>query len=51
MPTVEELKKDLWHLCFPGDPFESNAALQDLYEHALIRHRNDLAKLMISPDR
>ncbi len=48
LPTVELLKKDLWDLCFPSDPFESNTSLQDLYEHALIRHKKSLAELMVS---
>src|SRR6266481_162229 len=48
MPTVDVLKKDLWQLCFPNDSFESGTSLQDLYEHALIRHKKDLAELMTS---
>jgi hypothetical protein len=48
MPTVEALKSDLWNLCFPGEVFDSSTGLQDLYEHALIRHSRGLAELMIS---
>lgn len=48
VPSVEVLKKELWGLCFPTDPFEPNTSLQDLYEHALIRHKTALGELMTS---
>ncbi len=46
IPSYEELKRALWDLCFPGDPFEQNTSLQDLYEHALLRHRSQLTAMM-----
>lgn len=48
IPSVEVLKEKLWDLCFPSDPFESGTSLQDLYEHARIRHNPALAELMTS---
>jgi Mrp family chromosome partitioning ATPase len=48
VPSVEQLKKVLWELCFPSDAFESNSSLPHLYEHALIRHKKNLSDLMTS---
>jgi hypothetical protein len=37
----------LWKVCFPDDPFDLNSSLQDLYEHALIRHRKELTDVLL----
>lgn len=46
IPSYSALKERLWNLCFPGDPFDPASGLQDLYEHALQRHRNELKDLL-----
>jgi Mrp family chromosome partitioning ATPase len=48
IPSYDGLKKELWSLCFPGESFDSSASLQDLFEHALLRHRTRLTELMVS---
>ncbi len=45
-PMAPALKRELWSLCFPGEPFDQNASLADLYHAALARHRGDLATLL-----
>lgn len=46
VPSYLTLKKELWALCFPGDPFDEAASLQDLYGHAYLRHRPKLTELL-----
>jgi hypothetical protein len=46
LPSVTELKGRLWELCFPGKEFDNRSSLQDIYEHALLRHGKSLADLM-----
>ena len=46
LPTYAALQKKLWDLCFPGETFEDSSPLQHLFEHALIRHRNELGRLL-----
>jgi hypothetical protein len=38
MPSATRLKEELWKLCFPDDPVDSNSALQSVYEAALMRN-------------
>lgn len=40
------IKERIWDLCFPGEKFDPATGLQDLYEHALQRHRKDLKDLL-----
>ncbi len=47
IPSYGQLKEGLWNLCFPADPFDSGSNLQDLYDHALLRHRKQLSELLI----
>jgi hypothetical protein len=46
VPTVWELKKKLWTICFPGENFDESVRLPDLFEHALLRNRNALRKVL-----
>ena len=46
IPSYAKLKEALWTLCFPADPFDNGSNLQDLYEHALLRHRKALSDLL-----
>jgi SIR2-like domain len=46
VPSVQELKKEIWNICFPGEAFEAMATLQDLYEEALLRHKTKLGELI-----
>lgn len=48
VPLVLELKESLWRLCFPGREFAHTAALQELFDYALIRHRAELTNLLTS---
>lgn len=42
VPAGDALKRDLWGICFPGQEYEKENSLQDLYEHAFVRHKGDL---------
>ena len=48
IPTVRELREQLWQVCFPADPFNDDSTLQDLYDYALIRKRTALVDLLVS---
>ena len=43
LPSVDELKKILWGLCFPGEPYSSSTSFQNLYESAVRLRRADTA--------
>lgn len=47
IPSYGQLKESIWNLCFPGDLFDPGSNLQDLYDHALLRHQKQLADLLI----
>jgi hypothetical protein len=44
--TVDELKKELWSICFPDEAFELGTTLQDLYDTALRYHKTRLGELL-----
>ena len=46
IPSVSELKREIWSLCFPQDPYEDNTSLTYLYDHALLRHATKLNDLL-----
>ncbi len=46
VPTAQELRDQLWGLCFPGQPVDETSSLPYLYEHALVRHMPALAELL-----
>lgn len=41
-PSVSDLKKVLWALAFPSDPYDEVSSLQDLYDTCLLRHIKEL---------
>jgi hypothetical protein len=43
---VRELKQALWAICFPGIVYDDSTPLQEIFEHALIRHRIQLLDLL-----
>jgi Mrp family chromosome partitioning ATPase len=46
LPGAENISRKIWELCFPSDPFDSNAKLQDIYEVALNHRPRDLSDLL-----
>src|SRR5687768_16307517 len=46
LPSGRQLAERLWELCFPGTPVESDTSLQDVYQEALLRRRDDLRQLL-----
>lgn len=46
VPLVGALRQKLWEICFPGDAFEENSSLQDLYQTARTRHPQKLTETM-----
>src|SRR5262249_40667900 len=55
LPTTEELKRELWQICFPASPVDSAATLGELYAVALARQQVRLSeflqkRLTVDPD-
>jgi len=46
MPSAGRLKEELWKLCFPDAPFDSNSTLQSVYEAALMRNARETKELL-----
>ena len=46
LPTATKLKETLWSICFAETQFDPTTSLQDLYEYALKRNRNQLTELL-----
>lgn len=46
LPSVNDLREELWRLCFGPEPVEADCSLGDVYQLALSRHRDDLAALL-----
>ncbi len=38
VPVGAELREEIWKLAFPGESFESDSSLRDLFEEARLRH-------------
>lgn len=55
LPSADALTHELWSLCYGSDPFDKDTALQDIYEQAATRKRNELIRLLhrrlrVNPD-
>jgi hypothetical protein len=46
IPSTFDLKREIWDLCYPGQPFDESSSLGDLYGAALRRARRDLVELL-----
>jgi hypothetical protein len=46
LPSGPGLRKLLWPICFPGDPFEEGSTLADLYDFAMRRAPSQLSELL-----
>jgi len=46
IPSSQELKREIWQLCYPDDPFDNSCALGDLYAAALQQERAALEYLL-----
>jgi hypothetical protein len=46
VPAYSDLRNALWDVCFPGNTMEDSSSLQDLYEHARLRHPRELKDLL-----
>lgn len=47
VPLVTEVKRELWRLCFSALTYDDSTSLQELFDYALIRHRTQLADLLL----
>ncbi len=45
-PSARSLSQQIWSICFPDEPFEEGSSLPNLFDHALLRHRADLDRLL-----
>lgn len=55
LPSVLQLKKELWELCFPSDQFDSSTSLGDLFMTSIRRSKTNLERhlknrLTVDPD-
>jgi len=48
IPSVGELKKELWELLYPGEAFDQYSSIGDLYGAALRQKKNELTNLIRS---
>src|SRR6267378_380549 len=46
IPSSSELKREIWNLCYPDEPFDDSSSLGDLYGAALRRKRAELEYLL-----
>lgn len=46
LPFGSELAEQIWNLVYPGDIYEPQTSLQDIFEIAKARHKNDLERLL-----
>ncbi len=38
MPTSDDLRRELWQVSYPSEPFDEAVSLQDMFEDARLRH-------------
>jgi hypothetical protein len=55
VPSVNDLKQELWQLCYPGETYDGSSTIGDLYGAALRQKRSELSnllqsRLMVAPD-
>jgi hypothetical protein len=48
IPSVSELKKELWQLLYPGEPYDAYSSIGDLYGAATRQKKADLTNLLQS---
>jgi SIR2-like protein/uncharacterized protein DUF815 len=48
IPSVSELKKELWQLLYPGEPYDAYSSIGDLYGAAMRQKKADLTNLLQS---
>lgn len=48
IPSVGELKKELWQLLYPGEPFDEYSSIGDLYGAAMRQKKTELTHLLRS---
>ena len=46
LPMYGAIQEAIWNLCFPGEAFEEESTLPDLFDHAAKRHRKALTQLL-----
>lgn len=46
LPSVLSLTKSLWGICFPGEEFETDTQLQDIYQTALSQQKKELGNIL-----
>ena len=48
IPSVGELKKEIWQLLYPDEPFDEYSSIGDLYGAAMRQKKNELTTLLRS---
>ncbi|MRG98659.1 SIR2 family protein [Polyangium spumosum] len=46
LPIGPALAREIWDICFPGEAFDNESTLQDLFQTALVKHRSALMALL-----
>ncbi len=48
IPSSYDLKRELWQLCYPGEPYDDSSSIGDLYGAAMRLKKSDLTTLLQS---
>src|ERR1022692_5089285 len=48
VPSVNELKQELWQLCYPGETYDASSSIGDLYGAAMRQKKSELSNLLQS---
>jgi hypothetical protein len=48
VPSVNELKRELWQLCYPDETYDESSSIGDLYGAAMHQKKSDLTNLLQS---
>ena len=46
LPSREDLAKALWDIRFPGQEYQASVRLQDVFQAAVVAHRNEVTNLL-----
>ena len=46
LPSSSELTNLLWDICYPGEEFETDTQLQDVFDTALSQHKRELGDIL-----
>ncbi len=48
IPSSQDLKRELWQLCYPGEAYDDSSSIGDLYSAGMRQKKSDLSDLLQS---